>query len=235
MGADWRAVPKPPQIAKLPTNRVGYPIPWFVDRTADSPEGDPDFRVADNRKLLDARRFSRCWVCGQPRGRWGSFVVGPMCAINRTSAEPPCHAECAVYSARVCPFLITPRMVRRESGTEGYAEPAGIMLRRNPGVTLVYPSRSFSWYRAHAGNGGMVYDLGDPVGATWWAEGRPATLAEVVESITTGLPALQDVARAEGPLAVIELGRLHAAFATELEATFDASTAKAQRLMQAAA
>jgi hypothetical protein len=36
--------------------------------------------------------------------RW-SFVVGPMCGINRNSAEPPSHKECAQWSARNCPFL----------------------------------------------------------------------------------------------------------------------------------
>jgi hypothetical protein len=202
---EFDALPEPampPGIARLPVNKVGYPIPYFVDRDADV-NGEPDFRIADSRKLTDAIRFARCWVCGQPRGRFGSFVIGPMCAINRTSAEPPCHHECAVYSAMHCPFLTRPGMVRRDRHLpENRVDPAGVMLLRNPGVALVWTSRTFVTHRV---GGGTLFDIGDPTQAEWFAEGRVATTAEIRYSIDSGLPALQEVAAEEGAAALAEL------------------------------
>ena len=29
----------------------------------------------------------RCWICGDKRGKYGAFVIGPMCAINRISCR----------------------------------------------------------------------------------------------------------------------------------------------------
>jgi len=45
-------------------------------------------------------RHKRCWLCGQPLGKFMCFVVGPMCAINKTSAEPPSHRDCALYAVQ---------------------------------------------------------------------------------------------------------------------------------------
>jgi hypothetical protein len=39
----------------------------------------------------------------------------------------------------------------------------------------------------------------------WYAEGRPATRAEVLESFESGCPALMDLATTEGPEAVAAL------------------------------
>ena len=61
-------------------------------------------------------REKRCWVCGDPLGVHLTFPIGPMCALNRTISEPPSHHECASWSARNCPFLSRPHMVRREDG-----------------------------------------------------------------------------------------------------------------------
>ena len=106
-------IPMPPRVAVLPVNKAGYPVPWFVDRDADV-NGQPDFRYADPRKLDRAIAYSLCWVCGQRRGVHASFVIGPMCSVNRVSAEPPCHLDCAIYSARACPFVANRKMVRRD-------------------------------------------------------------------------------------------------------------------------
>jgi hypothetical protein len=49
--------------------------------------------------------------------------------------------------------------------------------------------------------------LGEPERVDWYAHGRAATRAEVDESIATGLPALEDVAKIEGPEAEQELAK----------------------------
>jgi hypothetical protein len=130
-----------------------------------------------------------------------------MCAVNRVSPEPPSHLECAIYSARACPFLTTPQMVRRDRGIpEGTVDPAGIMLRRNPGVALVWSSRS---WRSFWVPGGELVDVGDPTSVRWFTEGRPATRAEVLASIGSGMPLLRAEAERDGERALAELDRMH--------------------------
>lgn len=193
--------PLPARIARLPVHR-GYPVPWFV-ATID---GVPDFRVTKERAVEHAYRMRICWLCGDPLGANVAYVAGPMCAINRTSSEPPAHRDCAIFAARACPFLARPHARRREEGLpEDALEPAGTMLKRNPGVTLVWVTRKIITRRAP---NGMLFDIGEPTEAMWFRESRPATRAEVDESISTGLPLLQEEAEKQGPLSVRVLARL---------------------------
>lgn len=187
-------VPVPAQVARLPRDRHGRVVPWFVHIKDD---GQPDHRVGRDGALRDALRFDLCWMCGGARGRYGSFVLGPMCIINRTTAEPPCHLECAVYAARVCPFLTTPRMRRRDTGLpEGTVVP-GVMIERNPGVVAVWTTRD--WTTKTPPNGGILFDL-DPLPAAllWFSEGRSAHRSEALAAIDSGLPIL--LAHTDGDL-----------------------------------
>lgn len=203
-----REVPIPAAVAALPRDHAGRPIPWFVEWV----DGKPDPRIASVSRLVDAVRFDLCWVCGRRRGRHVAFVIGPMCSINRISAEPPCHYDCAVYSARACPFLSTPTMHRRERHMpEDKLDPPGVMITRNPGVALVWCTKTFTVERFAKG---LLFTIGDPVKCEWFAEGRPASRAEVMDSIESGLPALQAVARHDGPAACRDLdARYQAALA----------------------
>lgn len=180
----------PPRIARLPVAR-GYPVPWFVAWV----DGQPEFRAMDPEKLVRAVREKLCWVCGDKLGVHMTFVLGPMCGINRTSAEPPCHLECARYSAKNCPFLSKPHMVRREDEVTELGSHAGVMLKRNPGVTLLWTTRGYRTYRD--GNRGYLFQVGDPEGVEWWAEGKPAVRAQVVASVESGLPLIEEIARQE--------------------------------------
>lgn len=194
--------PIPDRIAGLPVRR-GYPVPWFVawldadGEPVDTGEGEPDFRIIRPRGVALAHGLGKCWICGGGLGAYRAFVIGPMCAVNRTSAEPPSHHECADWSARACPLLTRPHARRRESGLpEGTLEPAGTMLRRNPGVALVWTTRK---YRVkHASADGVLFDVGEPEHVEWWAEGREAERAEVVASIVSGLPELAGLASQQG-------------------------------------
>ena len=38
--------------------------------------GKPDFRVMDTRKYQLALDKRRCWLCGQPLGKYATFVAG---------------------------------------------------------------------------------------------------------------------------------------------------------------
>lgn len=191
----------PPRIADLRRDHIGRPVPWFV---ADV-DGVPDFRVIGAGRIEQALQLDLCWICGGRRGRLQTFVIGPMCAVNRTSAEPPSHSLCARYAALACPFLTTPRMRRRENGLPpGVRDPAGVMLRRNPGVTLVWTTARFDVWFPDPAEGPLI-KIGDPVKAEWFCEGRPALRAEVTTSLGTGLPELRQMAMQDGPLAVLQL------------------------------
>lgn len=184
-------IPVPNRMQSLPTLR-GFVVPWFVAQV----DGQYDFRVMDPEKLVRAVREKGCWLCGHPLGAFKVFVIGSMCAVNRTSSEPPCHRDCAEYAARVCPFLARPHDVRRDAGLPtDVALPAGQMLRRNPGVALLWTVRTYA--RWTPPGGGVLFDIGAPLECAWFAEGRTATRDEIVESMRTGLPALADAAMSD--------------------------------------
>jgi hypothetical protein len=221
--------PLPERMAHLPIDARGYVVPFFVQwvrpgsdplepMPVGAPGAVPEFRAFDPAKWVTAVRDKRCWVCGDPLGKYRTFVIGPMCAINRTTAEPPCHRECAVWSARNCPFLSRPQMVRREDDRINVetckAQVAGEMIARNPGVTLLWTTRRFQVY--DDGRGKPLIEIGDPESVVWLRLGRPATRAEVVEAIDTGLPRLeaacaQERTAHEQAAARVELGRRRAA------------------------
>lgn len=214
--ADWP--PMPPAIATLPTQEgTGYPIPWFVETV----DGKPDFRMMSGKNFVRAVKEHRCWVCGRvmlnlTRGsqRQGTFVIGPMCAVNRVSAEPPAHHACAEWSARVCPFLTTPGRARREAHMPDHKVSGGVAITRNPGVALLWSSTTWTLRKV---DNGYLFDIGDPYKVAWLCEGRPATRAEVDASIAEGLPALAGVAAGQ-PGAAEALAEMVAAVAPLLPA-----------------
>lgn len=194
--------PLPDRIKRLPVDTRGFPVPWFVEwfhadgSTYENPEaphreGDyPDFRVVDSRKLLIAYKQKRCWVCGDILGRYYAFVIGPMCAVNRTTSELPSHRDCARFSAQACPFLTKPAVERRRNDLpEGYRNAAGNHLTRNPGVALVWITNSYKAFPDD--NYRPLFRIGEPLEVEWYAEGRIATRAEIMASIDSGMPLLR--------------------------------------------
>jgi hypothetical protein len=200
LNASIADIPRPKRLKWLPISPTGYPVPWFVAWI----DGVPDFRVADQEKLGRALRRDLCWLCGQTLGRHKAFVIGPMCAVNRTTAEPPCHRDCAEYALRACPFLTKPRMRRNEQDRPAAIDPPGVMIMRNPGCALLWMTRSY--HLTHTHNGPLI-KLGEPTEIVPYAEGRIATRAELNASITSGLPLLSSIAAQEGRSAMEALNR----------------------------
>lgn len=199
MEVNFETLPRP--MKALPVSR-GFPVPWFVAWK----DGEPEFRAMDGVKFIRAIKESLCWVCGEKLYTAKCFVVGPMCGVNRTSSEPPSHPECARWSAQNCPFLTTPKMVRREDDVMNNAflreNAAGHALSRNPGVAMLWFTRQYEVF--DDGHGKPLIQMGAPVAVEWWCEGRVATREEVEESIGGGLPSLEAVARTEeGGLAAL--------------------------------
>jgi hypothetical protein len=213
-----KALRIPARMRRLPISPRGYPVPWFVQWMKDGEpvkagEGEPDFRVMDSSKLRRAIAERRCWVCGDRLGSHLTFTIGPMCAVNRTTAEPPSHHECAAFSAIGCPFLTKPKMKRNDKDMPEGQMP-GIGLLRNPGVTCLWTTRTYQLFRAGGapgGNEGILVKLGKPENVEWFAEGKPATREQVMASIDSGYPLLLDMANEDGPDAVAELSKMRAA------------------------
>ena len=191
----------PPRMRGLKISDEGYPVPWFVPWI----DGKPEFRGMDGEKFRMAVKYKKCWLCGEPLGKFMTFVIGPMCAVNRNTAEPPCHYGCAVYAVEACPFLTQPRMRRNEVRSIPEAGTvAGIMIKRNPGVACLWTTQSYQTYQS----GGTLFRIGDPKKVEFFAEGRKATYAEVTFSISTGLPLLLREAEKDGQEAVNELHKI---------------------------
>jgi|SRR5882672_1491776 len=189
-----RHIERPDRIKRLKISDRGFPVPWFVAWL----DGVADFRVIAPGKMTQAHNRHRCWICGGPLGRYLAFTIGPMCAINRTSSEPPSHTDCAEYAAKACPFLSKPNMRRNEKELPEHGEIAGTAIMHNPGVALVYVTHS---YRPISdGRGGVLFELGEPVSASFFCESRPATRDEIMQSIDKGLPYLREVAAKENAL-----------------------------------
>lgn len=199
-------VGEPPKFMQhLPIDKRGYPVPWFVDWIG----GEPEFRAMDPRKFNRAINERLCWTCGNKLFGEEIFVIGPMCAVNRVSSEPPSHRECAAYAAKFCPFLSKPQMVRRKDDLVDTGHAAGVMIERNPGVTLLWYTRHYRVIdvrnRPGAGNG-RLFQIGRPFKVEWYCRGRIATRAEIVEAIESGLPILREHAeKYDGPEGVIHL------------------------------
>jgi hypothetical protein len=183
----------PERMQDLPIDSRGYPVPRFVQNRA----GEPDFRFMSLEHWKRCVEQHVCWVCGDRLGVRIAFVVGPMCIINETTSEPPCHRECAIWSARFCPFLSRPHMVRREDELTAQARgnSAGCPILRNPGAAAVLMTRTYQLF--DDGGGRYLIQMGEPTEVLWFAEGREATRAEVEESIRTGMPSLEALARLE--------------------------------------
>lgn len=184
----------PSRMSHLPIDDRGYVVPWFVAWH----DGKPEFRAMDPEKFIRAIKEKLCWVCGNRLGVNLCFVAGPICGINRTSSEPPSHRECAEWSARNCPFLSNPRMVRREdeeiNNQHLRDNAAGFAITRNPGVAMIWTTREYEVFRT---DNGYLIQMGEPESVDWYACGRTAMRQEVLDSITSGMPNLETIARQE--------------------------------------
>jgi hypothetical protein len=199
--------PLPIRVQRLKKDKRGYPVPWFVQWFEDGKPsargiGEPDFRVVWPGAVVTAYKHERCWICGEPLGVHKVAVIGPMCAITRTTSEPPSHRACAEFAAKACPFLTNPREKRSAKNLPVDASVPGTHLDRNPGAVCLWETRQI---KPFAVGNGSLFRLGDPVQVDWYAQGRKATRAEIEESIKGGYPLLLAEARKDGADGVREL------------------------------
>jgi hypothetical protein len=193
----------PPEIARLPVEKRGFPIPYFVEMR----NGEPDFTAVHPQKILDANKKGLCWICGQPVKGLMCFTIGPMCTVNRISLEPPSHLTCARFAVRSCPFLSQP-LAKRAPNMGGPETVPGIMLEHNPGVTALWTTRTYRTQKQKHPPGTILFNIGSPINVEWYAKGRPASAMEVMSGFNVGLATLREIAKDEGPESEAELQRL---------------------------
>lgn len=216
------SVPVPKRMQSLPVDKRGYPVPFFIDWVDENGfpgphgQGRPDFRAMRVEALLACSRGRVCWICGQEMGSFKAFVIGPMCMVNRTISEPPSHLECATFAAMACPFLANPEAHRAKRPNDAIDAP-GAPICRNPGVAVVWVTKTFKTFSARSGhmggvdfNRGLLFALGEPTRVECFREGRRATRAEVMASIKSGLPELERIAEAERALPLLQLSLVRA-------------------------
>jgi hypothetical protein len=190
----------PSRIVRLPTDRRGFPVPWFVLWR----EADPQFPVIDSSKLKVAWKDERCWVCGDKLGAYRSWVVGPMSVIEGATPEPPNHHECAVFSVTSCPHLATPlaRYSETYNGHPDYGRQANISRIRT-GAVAIWTTKGRGATPFPAGSG-LLFGLEEPSSLDWYAAGKPATADAVRAAIAVGLPVLLKAAETERRTAQFE-------------------------------
>lgn len=121
----WKAVEMPVQIAALPRERKGFPIPYVAEwQHSENPPhtleengnilrmdcdcivgvGEPELGKQCPTRQRECMSERKCQVCSYPIG------VDADCALLggeeiETYIEPALHIECARYSLLVCPGI----------------------------------------------------------------------------------------------------------------------------------
>jgi hypothetical protein len=99
-------------------------------------------------------------------------------------------------------------MVRNEKDLPEEHSHAGLMIRRNPGVTLIWTTLDYAPFKAP---NGVLFRIGDSVKIEFFRRGRAATREEILASIESGLPELRKAAEEDGDEGVAEMEKAYAA------------------------
>lgn len=181
----------PEKMQALPVDERGYPVPWFVDWV----EGKPDHRLMDAKKIPDAIRFDRCWICGEAMGKYRSFCMGPMGLITLTQTEPPSHLDCLRFAVKACPHLTSPSAKHRDTGIEEAVTPVGT-VQVNPGTWCLATTREVRIHR-YVIEERYLFRIGPIDSAEWYRKGKPATRADVDAGFDYALGILRSIAKEE--------------------------------------
>lgn len=160
------SIEMPARIARLP-KEGGVPVPFFLNHQG---------------AVAECVLEKLCWVCGVKLGAFSAFVTGAVNGVTRIATEPPCHLDCAKYTAAVA-------------------------LSDSDDVTMVWVGRA---YEPVPHEGGMVFKMGTPVERLFFKAGRTATPEEIADSLRRGLPVLRAQATAAGGDASAKLKKMEA-------------------------
>jgi len=153
------AIPIPRRLRTRPHYR-GLPVPYIA---LIRPDGQPDFRVTDERARLIVIGNRWCQLCGETLGRWMFFVGGTEAAKHNQYFEPAAHLDCLVYAMQVCPFIV---------GRIEHADPDKIAAKHEGvGISVikeVLPVRNPWWVIKKAtGYSGLITEGGKLLLTPW--------------------------------------------------------------------
>lgn len=152
MPFDWKNVSPPPQVAALPVDPRGFPVPVVTPRS----HSEYEFGGISAPRVVLCGVYELCGVCGCALGDevWevsddeGTPVEVLQAALDggtevrnlAPQGEAPLHYECALYAASVCPYLANPTARRTNSTVldkRGSLRPERMVLKRVDGFELV--------------------------------------------------------------------------------------------------
>lgn len=180
----------PKNIRKLPREKRGFPIPFFV---ATQPDGTRDLRFACGKAQFLCVTRSMCWVCGQSLGREFALVGGPMAICNHYFSDQACHPSCARFSVKYCPHLANAgAKYRTNNAPEDILKPAGGINEHPGAIGILYTNEI-----RHSERGETLFAHPETVlGVDWYWEGQPITASEAAQRWTAPRDMPEDV-RAE--------------------------------------
>lgn len=194
-----------------PIDHRGFYVPWFV--TGKDDRGLWDFTRVDPRRVREGYERQVCFVSGEPLGRYRSFVIGPMCCINRITAEPPVKREVAEWSVRVCPWISNPAARRPEKADGELLTAPGIMIKDNPGICAIWTVERANYRMGRD----RLIRLGDPTHLEFYTQKRKATQEEIRKAMVQGAAKLMAIAEPEGEEAIQLLERYLTDFGRMIE------------------
>jgi hypothetical protein len=88
-----------------------------------------------------------------------------------------------------------PQMVRRVNDLPTSHDAPGLMIKRNPGVAMMWTSM---WLPSRMGDRAYIFKLSDPYSVECWREGRLAEPFEIRSSFDEGFLAAQQAIQKQG-------------------------------------
>lgn len=164
-------VPMPANIAALPRDKRGLPIPAsaFI-----RPDGTPDFTVINPERWASLVKVRGCGVCGMPLEELLWFIGGPVSHQTHMFFDHPMHKECAEYALQVCSYLALPRMTYRKQQDRNVREVKGASSERGERTMLA----STASYRVVQFQGEVFLQASEWITVQWWKEGKQLTEVE---------------------------------------------------------
>lgn len=161
---DLNLISKPPNIAALPVDARGYPVPFFAMWI----DGKPDFRVVNPQAVFECATAHKCFVCGQKMKGMFTFVGGPKSMEHHHFTDGPTHKDCAEYALQTCPFLAIPTFAYNRAPILNAVVNEIVTTERQEkigqGLTAEFTMVS---QRGH-----VLFQAGRWLQLKWWQEGK---------------------------------------------------------------
>lgn len=159
-------IPIPDRLKKFPLHKgmlVHFTV--FV-----GPDDVPDFKVIDTRNRVRCLQEGLCAICGEKLDRVKVFFGGAKSIASRYFVDGPMHEECALYAAKVCPYLRDETWTHAADGGAKHRGQEGVILHEYASVPKGRPKMAALYAISYAivhSSEGPVYHAGTPTKIDW--------------------------------------------------------------------